>query len=137
MTNGESKDPPQARPQGHTLADHRYGDTLDHEHGPDADHDHDTFDGPLEENPIWIQDNVILTSVGMDIGSSGTQVIFSRVHMRRLGEDLTSRYIVVKRETLYESPVSLTPYRSDTRIDEATLGSIIDEAYGAARLSPQ
>ena len=133
MTNGDGKDPPQP----HTLADHRYGDTLDHEHGPDADHDHDTFDGPLEENPIWVQDNVVLTSVGMDIGSSGTQVIFSRVHMRRLGEDLTSRYIVAKRETLHESPVSLTPYRSDTRIDEVALGTIIDQAYGAAGLVPR
>ena len=30
--------------------------------------------------------------------------------MRRLGEDLTSRYFVVDRETLYQSPVALTPY---------------------------
>jgi ethanolamine utilization protein EutA len=135
----ENGDPPRTAPQGHTLADHRLGDAMDHEHGPDADHDHDTLEGlgPIEENPIWIQDNVVLTSVGMDIGSSGTQVIFSRVHMRRLGEDLTSRYIVARRETLHESPVSLTPYRSDTRIDEAALGAIIDEAYGAARLTPQ
>ena len=59
----ESKEP---RPQGHTLADHQFGETMDHEHGPDADHDHDSLEGlgPLEENPIWIQDNVVLTSVG-------------------------------------------------------------------------
>lgn len=122
----------------HTVADHAYGDALDHEHGPDSDHDHDSLEGlgPLEENPIWIADNVLLTSVGMDIGSSGTQVIFSRVHMRRIGEDLTSRYIVARRETLYQSPVSLTPYRSDARIDEAALGAIIDEAYAGARLVP-
>ncbi|SON57785.1 reactivating factor for ethanolamine ammonia lyase [Hartmannibacter diazotrophicus] len=124
-------------PAGHTIADHLYGDVFDHEHGPDADHDHDDVDfGPLEENPIWISDNVQLTSVGMDIGSSGTQVIFSRVLMRRISEELTSRYIVAERETLYQSPVSLTPYRSDTRIDEAALGAIIDEAYAAARMSP-
>jgi ethanolamine utilization protein EutA (predicted chaperonin) len=133
----ESKKPRGQR--GHTLTDHQFGDAMDHEHGPDADHDHDHFEGigPLEENPIWIQDNVVLTSVGMDIGSSGTQVIFSRVHMRRLGEDLTSRYIVAKRETLHESPVSLTPYRSDTRIDEVALGTIIDQAYGTAGLMPR
>jgi ethanolamine utilization protein EutA len=132
----ESKEGP--KPRGHTLTDHQFGEAMDHEHGPDADHDHDNLEslGPLEENPIWVQDNVVLTSVGMDIGSSGTQVIFSRVHMRRLGEDLTSRYIVVKRETLHESPVSLTPYRGDARIDEAALGTIIDQAYGAARLVP-
>jgi ethanolamine utilization protein EutA len=123
----------------HSIEDHVLGDALDHEHGPDADHDHDDYSslGPLEENPIWLQDNVLLVSVGMDIGSSGTQVIFSRLHMQRISEDLTSRYIVANRETLYESPVRLTPYRSDTRIDDAALGAIIDEAYGAAGVSPK
>lgn len=126
------------RARGHTLADHTFGDMFDHEHGPDADHDHDSFDmlGPLEENPIFLQDNVVLTSVGMDIGSSGTQVIFSRVHMRRIGEDLTSRYIVAKRETLYQSPVRLTPWTSQELIDQEALGRIIDEAYNTARLEP-
>src|SRR5688572_10693149 len=139
MANESKEGPkPQGDNLGHTLADDRFGEAMDHGHGPDADHDHDNLEslGPLEENPIWVQDNVVLTSVGMDIGSSGTQVIFSRVHMRRLGEDLTSHYIVVKRETLHESPVSLTPYRSDARIDEAALGTIIDQAHGAARLAP-
>ena len=44
---------------------------------PDHDHDDDDDDLPLEDNPIWQQDNVTLHSVGMDIGSSGTQVVFS------------------------------------------------------------
>ena len=64
------------------------------------------------------QDNVALTSVGIDIGSAGTQVIFSKVHLRRLGEELTSRYFVVARETLFRSPVALTPYQSEKRIDD-------------------
>ena len=83
---------------GHTLADHLLGQDFVHEHDGDSDHDHDDFesaDGPLEENPLWIQDHVTLVSVGIDIGSSGTQVIFSRIHLRRFGEDLTSRYFVV------------------------------------------
>src|SRR5512145_38899 len=89
---------------GHTLADHALGRDLVHEHDGDADHDHDHFAddaGPLEENPIWIQDHVTLVTVGIDIGSSGTQVIFSRINLRRYGEDLTSRYYVTSRETLY------------------------------------
>src|SRR5262249_7283630 len=93
-------------------------------------------EGPLEENPIWIQDNVALTTVGIDIGSSGTQVIFSRVALRRLGEDLSGRYYVVSRETLFQSPVSLTPYQSEERIDSAGLGAIIDDAYAAASIRP-
>jgi ethanolamine utilization protein EutA len=86
--------------KGHTLTDHVYGIDLAHTHDGYADHDHDFPDdeGALEDNPIWIQDHVSLTSVGIDIGSSGTQVIFSRIHLRRLGEDLSSRYFVVSRE---------------------------------------
>jgi ethanolamine utilization protein EutA len=122
--------------RSHTLADHLLGQDVVHEHDGDADHDHDHFefdaDEPLEENPIWIQDHVTLVTVGIDIGSAGTQVIFSRINLRRYGEDLTSRYYVVSRETLFQSPVALTPYSSDERIDDAALGGIIDQAYTAA-----
>ena len=124
----------------HTLSDHVLGQDFVHAHDGDADHDHDHFefdaDGPLEDNPIWIQDHVTLVTVGIDIGSSGTQVIFSRINLRRYGEDLTSRYYVVSRETLFQSPVALTPYASDERIDDAALGVIIDEAYAAAGVKP-
>ncbi len=123
-------------PKSHSLTDHRLGLDLDHVHDGFADHDHDFPDeGPLEENPIWLQDRVTLTSVGIDIGSSGTQVIFSRVHMRRLGEDLSSRYYVAARETLFASPVALTPYESEHRIDEAALSVIIDPSLCAAGLA--
>ena len=123
----------------HTLADHLYGREVAHVHGEDADHDHDhDFDDdvPAEDNPLWQQDNVALTTVGIDIGSSGTQVIFSRVHLRRLAEDLTSRYYVVARETLFQSQVALTPYQNEERIDDLKLGTIIDDAYVAAGLPP-
>ena len=120
---------------GHTVADHTLGADFAHVHDGDADHDHDDFDpGPLEDNPIWIADHVTLTSVGIDIGSSGTQVVFSRVKLRRLGEELTSRYYVVSRETLFQSEVALTPYQSEQRIDDAALGHIIDAAYRAAAI---
>jgi ethanolamine utilization protein EutA (predicted chaperonin) len=92
--------------------------------------------GPIEDNPIWQQDNVVLRSVGIDIGSSGTQVAFSRIRLRRLGEKLTSRYVVVGRETLFESPVRLTPYTDDRRIDGPRLGAIIGQAYEDARQHP-
>jgi ethanolamine utilization protein EutA len=117
----------------HSLADHLHGDEHDHDHDHDADHEHDSS---VEDNAIFLQDNIALTSVGIDIGSAGTQVIFSRLHLRRMGEDLSSRYFVVKRETLYQSPVALTPYASETRIDEEAVGRIIDEAYAGAGVHP-
>jgi len=57
------------------------------------------------------------------------------VHLRRLSEELTSRYYVVGRETLFRSPVALTPYQSEERIDDAKLRAIIDDAYQQASIS--
>ena len=125
----------------HTLQDHLYGADHEHRHDDDSDHDHDhdhdqLAGGSPEANPLWVHDNIALTSVGIDIGSAGTQVIFSRLHMRRLGEDLQSRYFVVNRETLYQSAVALTPYLDEQRIDERAVGAIIDAAYAGAGLHP-
>jgi ethanolamine utilization protein EutA len=132
------RQPAKTEEKSHGLADHQFGEALTHAHDSQSDHDHDDFDSntPLEENPLWIADHVTLTSVGIDIGSSGTQVIFSKIHLRRLSEELTSRYYVVSRETLFLSPVSLTPYQSETRIDDVALQAIIDAAYRAAGIAP-
>src|SRR6202795_1258324 len=135
-------DPEEKKTGGHTLADHLYGQNIVHEHGEDSDHDHDhdydfeNDDVPLEDNPLWRQDNVSLMTVGIDIGSSGPRGIFSRVNLRRLAEVLTSRYYVVSRETLFQSPVALPPYQSEERIDDEKLGAIIDDAYAGAGLHP-
>lgn len=116
-------------------------ETLRYYH-PDPDHTHDDhlvgpdIEGPIEDHPLWQRDNVILNSVGIDIGSAGTQILFSRVHLQRQSVDLCSRYMVISRETWYESPVSLTPYRSETLIDDRALGAIVDSAYRAARVHP-
>jgi ethanolamine utilization protein EutA len=103
----------------------------------DPDHEHDEPDLPLADNPIWQQDNVTLRSVGIDIGSSGTQVAFSRLQLRRRGEDLTSRYVVVARDTLFESELQLTPYTDDLQIDAVALGQMLDSAYAGAVRQPE
>ncbi len=106
----------------------------DPDHTPDGHHADEDYAGPIEEHPLWQRDNVILNSVGIDIGSAGTQILFSRVHLQRQAVDLSSRYLVIERDTLFESPVSLTPYASETLIDARALGEIVDQAYYAARL---
>jgi len=125
----------------HTLEDHLLGMDAMHAHEDgEADHDHDHDDVGGEYDPtttgLWAQDHITLLSVGIDIGSAGTQVIFSRVQLRRLAEALTSRYFVVERETVHQSPVALTPYLSEERIDDQGIGRIVDEAYAAARIHP-
>ena len=96
----------------------------DPDHTPDGHHVGPEFEGPIEEHPLWQRDNVTLWSVGIDIGSAGTQILFSRMHLRRQSVDLSSRYLVVERETLFESPICLTPYESDSLIDARALGEI-------------
>jgi len=130
---------------GHTLQDHRWGQDLAghvHADGEDADHDHDHDHDDMGSAPgspdpsLWRQDNVVLHSVGIDIGSSGTQVVFSKVHLQRVSDQLSTRYVVLSREPLYQSPISLTPYLSETQIDARALGEIIEAAYAASGLHP-
>jgi ethanolamine utilization protein EutA len=129
---------PQDSVSAHTIADHAFGDFFPHEHDGEADHDHDDIDpGPLEDNPIWQRDNVTLSTVGIDVGSSGTQVIFSQIHLQRLNDSLASRYVIVERVTEYESPVSFTPFLDQKTIDAAALGRIIDDAYAEAGILPR
>ena len=124
----------------HALSDHDYGIFDEHTHLPghhyDHDHDDDFDDGPLEDNPLWQQDNIFLSTVGIDIGSSSTQVVFSQVHLKRQGEALSSRYVVVDRRLLYQSPIFFTPYADSTDIDARALGSLIDQAYREAEVTP-
>lgn len=76
------------------------------------------------------EENLQLTSVGVDIGSSTSHLVFSRLELTLEG----SRYRVTKREVLNESRILLTPYVDETRIDVEALGSFINEQYKAARI---
>ncbi len=109
----------------------------DPDHTPDGHYVGPEFEGPIEEHPLWQRENVTLWSVCIDIGSAGTQILFSRMHLQRQAVDLSTRYLVVDRETLFESPISLTPYRDELHIDERALGALIDDAYHAAGVHPK
>ena len=51
-----------------------------------------------------------LKSVGIDIGSSTSHLIFSHITLRREGASLSGKFKVTNREVLYRSPIMLTPY---------------------------
>src|SRR5258705_323643 len=90
-----------------------------------------------EEHPMWRSERITLNSVGIDIGSSTSHLIFSRLTLRRQGVALSSRFVVVNREILHESPILLTPYIDKTTIDTNKLGDFIHEAYRHAQLTPE
>lgn len=75
-----------------------------------------------------LEDRVTLVSVGVDIGSSTTHLLFSRLELERVD----SRYVTTGREVLHSSDVLLTPYLDDTTIDDRALGEFIAAQYAAA-----
>jgi ethanolamine utilization protein EutA (predicted chaperonin) len=76
------------------------------------------------------EETLRLTSVGVDIGSSTSHLVFSRLELTLEG----SRYRVTRREVLNESDILLTPYKDDTRIDVEALEAFINEQYKTAKI---
>jgi ethanolamine utilization protein EutA len=74
-----------------------------------------------------------LSTVGIDIGSATSQLVFSVLTLERRG----SRYETVDRAVTYESDVLLTPYTADTTIDADALGKFFAEQYRKAGVHPE
>jgi ethanolamine utilization protein EutA len=106
--------------------------------GPNR-HDHDEHElDEEEEHPLWKLDTVILNSVGIDVGTATSQIIFSRLVLRRLGRELSSRFVVTERKILYLSPIHFTPYtQGRERIDDQSLSRLVDSAYQEAEITPE
>jgi ethanolamine utilization protein EutA len=104
-------------------------------HDLEFEHLHvDPSEGPLNE-VAWAADNVELTTVGIDIGSSTSHLMFARVHLQRLASALSSRFVVVGRKVLWQSPILLTPYLPDYTIDVDALAGFIGGAYAYAGIA--
>ena len=76
------------------------------------------------------EDEIKLTSVGVDIGSSTSHLVFSRLELSQEG----TRYVVKKRTVLSESEILLTPYTDDLTIDMERLERFINQQYERAEL---
>jgi len=77
-------------------------------------------------------DEICLLSVGVDIGSSTSHLVFSRIVLERLD----SRYIVTEREAFYQSDILLTPYAAKETIDAEALGDFLAQQYKNAMVDP-
>jgi ethanolamine utilization protein EutA len=76
------------------------------------------------------EETLRLTSVGVDIGSSTSHLVFSRLELTLEG----SRYRVTRRDILNESQILLTPYVDETKIDVEALETFIDGQYKSAKI---
>lgn len=78
------------------------------------------------------QDQTVrLTTVGIDIGSATSQLNFSLIELQREN----ARFVVTRRELLYESDILITPYLDATTIDTAQLSAFIDDQYAKADMT--
>jgi ethanolamine utilization protein EutA len=78
------------------------------------------------------EDELCVLSVGVDIGSSTSHLVFSRIVLERLD----SRYVVTERESFYQSDILLTPYSAEETIDSDALRAFIERQYKDAKVDP-
>ena len=81
---------------------------------------------------IWDQETVELKTIGIDIGSSTSHLLFAKVILQRQTQGLSSRFVVIGREVMWRSPIMLTPFLADGTIDAHQLGHFIHGAYHQA-----
>ena len=77
-----------------------------------------------------------LRTVGIDIGTTTSHLIFSEIVLERQGILLSSAYGIVERNVIHRSEVTLTPYASGHRIDTEALSAFIARAYREAGWRP-
>ena len=114
-----------------------------HDHGHSHDHfpvdPHQDLDDFGDVGPVVdVEGMEMLTirSVGIDIGSSTSHLVFSQLILRREGSAFSSRFRVTDRKVLYRSPILLTPYISGTLIDTANIQEFVHESYRQAGFTP-
>ncbi len=78
-----------------------------------------------------------ILSVGIDIGTSTTQVVFSRIEMDNTAGYFTApRIAITGKEILYKSKVYFTPLKTQTRIDADAVRDIVAQEFRSAGYSP-
>jgi len=79
-----------------------------------------------------------LLSVGLDVGTTTTQVVFSRLTVTNQANAFSvPRLAITRREILYKSPIHFTPLVRDTLIDGSALAALIRMEYRNAGITPE
>lgn len=78
-----------------------------------------------------------LLSVGIDVGTTTTQVVFSRLNLANVARaGLIPRVSITAREILYQSPIVFTPLLDQDTIDADKLTELIRREYAIAGVDP-
>ena len=77
-----------------------------------------------------------LLSVGVDVGTTSTQMVLSRLSIEnRAGAFSVPEMEIEGREILYKSPVHFTPLLHDDLVDADALRDLVDREYAAAGIT--
>ena len=77
-------------------------------------------------------------SVGIDVGTSTTQVVFSKLQMDNAGGYFSvPRVAIVDKEVVYKSEVYMTPLKTDVLIDTDALRNIVAAEFRKAGYRPE
>ena len=77
-----------------------------------------------------------LTSVGIDVGTTSTQLVVSRLRVEnRASEFAVPEMTITSREVLYRSPVYFTPLMEEKLVDGSKLRTIVEGEYRNAGIS--
>jgi len=82
---------------------------------------------------------LIVLSVGIDVGSSTSHLVFSRLTLNREFSftNVTNRYQVVKRVIIYEGAIIFTPLLDRNTIDTKKLVDFFEKEYEKAKITPE
>lgn len=76
-----------------------------------------------------------ILSVGIDIGTSTTQLIFSKIYIENRGSAFTAPQIkIIGKEVVYRSDIYITPLETETKIDAKKVKEIIESEYRKANI---
>jgi ethanolamine utilization protein EutA len=76
-----------------------------------------------------------ITSIGIDLGTSTTKFIVSRLRLGRIASTYSlPRYQIVERKLLYTSPIYSTPLINQEEIDMEQVSQILQKEYAKAGL---
>ncbi|MDR1825465.1 MAG: ethanolamine ammonia-lyase reactivating factor EutA [Bifidobacteriaceae bacterium] len=80
----------------------------------------------------------VLLSVGIDVGTTTSQVVFSHITIEDMSKGFTvPRIEIVGKEVIYRSDIHFTPLLSPTEIDMAALRDIVASEYRLAGIDPK
>ncbi len=84
-------------------------------------------------------DNLKLLSVGIDIGSSTSHLVFSRLCLGRERSFLnpSNRFLLLDRELIYESEIIFTPLIDQYTIDIEAIVKFCEDEYRKAGITPE